>query len=90
MIAHENREAVAESELRNVIADQARVLGEDHPDTLESRFELANVLILQDHVTEAASQLRSLLADQSRILGEANADTIATRKMLADLIEATR
>jgi thioredoxin-like negative regulator of GroEL len=61
------------------------VLGEDHPDTLESRFELANVLTLQGRVTEAISQLRSLLADQSRILGEANTDTIATRKKLADL-----
>ena len=72
----------SEQMFRDVLADQQRLLGEDHPDTLTTRFELAQV-IGHRHDAEAERLYLQVLADQERILGADDPRTVATRHALA-------
>lgn len=70
---------------RALLADQTRVLGADHPDTLQTREGLAEVLTELGRLEEAESLYQALLADQTRVLGADHPDTLQTRDSLADL-----
>lgn len=67
---------------KELLADQQRVLGSDHPDTLGTRFELARV-IGHTRFGQAEQLLREVLADQERILGSDDPHTVRTRHTLA-------
>ena len=53
-----------------------RVLGEDHPDTLESLNSMGNLLRAQGKLAEAENALRTALAGRRRALGDAHPDTL--------------
>jgi hypothetical protein len=59
------------------------VLGEDHPDTLTTRSNLAHLTGESGDVTGAIEQYRDLLQVQQRVLGEDHPDTLLTRSNLA-------
>ena len=64
--------------------DQARVLGEDHPDTLITRNQLANVYRFAGRLDEAITLYENLLSDRIRVLGEDHPQTLWTRCDLAE------
>ena len=80
-----------------LLADQVRVLGADHPDTLATRHNLAGVIADAGDLVEARRRDEELLADRVRVLGADHPDTLTTRYNLAwvagqagDLVEARR
>jgi hypothetical protein len=77
--------AGAISDLEGLLADQIRILGRDHPNTLDTRKALARLRRFSPSgVAQAIRDYEDLLADQIRILGRDHPDILATRKDLAD------
>ena len=72
----------AEELYRELLSDQQRVLGDDHPGTLATRFELARV-IGHARFAEAEQLYREVLDGQQRVLGDTHPDTLRTRRSLA-------
>jgi Tetratricopeptide repeat len=68
---------------RAVLAAQLRVLGPDHPDTLNTRYAIAYEMAeLGDH-DGALAEYRDLLDDELRVLGPDQQDTLVTRHGVA-------
>jgi hypothetical protein len=76
-------------QLRQLLADQIRVLGTDHPATFNTRGILAYRLGEAGRVKEAVTQLRQLLADATRVLGPDHPTTLATRRFLDPITPST-
>ena len=66
-----------------LLADQLRVLGPDHPDTLTTRNNLAYWRGRAGDPAGAATAYEELLTDQLWVLGRENPDTLTTRNNLA-------
>ena len=67
-----------------LLADQERVLGADHADTLTTRDNLALAYREAGRTAEAITLHEQTLADRERVLGADHPDTLATRNNLAD------
>jgi hypothetical protein len=65
--------------LGEVLAARERVLGPDHPDTLASRNNLANVMQARGKFEEARVLLGEVLAARERVLGPDHPDTLWSR-----------
>ncbi|BEL05659.1 FxSxx-COOH system tetratricopeptide repeat protein [Actinoplanes sichuanensis] len=65
------------------LTDQRRVLGDDHPDTLTTRHNLALAHKEAGRLDEAISQYEQVLADRRRVLGEDDSGTLTTWHNLA-------
>ena len=76
----------AEKVLRSVIEARARVLGPEHPDTLDSRHRLVYALTRQTKYPEAESEARVVLKLREKFLGFEHADTVVSRYNLADTL----
>lgn len=83
--AQPGRQAEAERELRQVLQDERRVLGADHPNTLATRCQLAVLWCRQERWDEAERELRALLVDQQRLLGSNSRHALSTRHNLAQI-----
>ena len=59
------------------------LLGEDHPDALASRNNLAGAYESAGRLTEAIALYEQVLTDRTRVLGEDHPDTLASRHNLA-------
>jgi hypothetical protein len=59
----------AEAEYRAVLEAFTRVLGADHPDTVDTRNNLGVVLETLGRLDEAAAESRAVLNARSRMLG---------------------
>ena len=59
------------------------LLGEDHPDTLASRSNLAVAYVSAGRLAEAIALYEQVLTDRTRILGEDHPDTLTSRNNLA-------
>ena len=66
-----------------LLPDQERVLGRDHPDTLTTRGDIAGWTGEAGDVQEALRLSAELLPDQEQVLGRDHPDTLATRHYLA-------
>ena len=71
-----------------LVADQERVLGPDHPDTLTSRDNLANAYRAAGRTDEAISLHEQALAARERVLGPDHPDTLNSRNNLAPAYQA--
>ncbi|MFI7708527.1 tetratricopeptide repeat protein [Nonomuraea sp. NPDC049480] len=69
--------------LQQTLADRERVLGADHPDTLNSRNNLAYVCRKAGDLTRAIPLYEQALADRERVLGAEHPDTLTSRNNLA-------
>jgi tetratricopeptide (TPR) repeat protein len=67
-----------------LLADQERILGPDHPDTLTSRDNLASSYWAVGRTAEAITLDERTLADRERVLGPDHLDTLASRNNLAN------
>jgi hypothetical protein len=76
---------VAEVELRSLLADRTRILGYRHRRTLETRNELAELLVLKGDRPGAIAEYQDVLADRLQLLGNHHPHTIATARALAEL-----
>lgn len=76
--------AGAVNQLREILAEQARILGPEHTDTLRTRQFLAHGVGGSGDPLEAAAMLRELLVEQMRQQGaDDQEDTMRTRQFLA-------
>jgi hypothetical protein len=66
-----------------LLADQERMLGADHPDTLATRNNLATAYRAAGRTAEAITLHEQNLADRERVLGTDHPDTLTTRNNLA-------
>jgi 4-diphosphocytidyl-2C-methyl-D-erythritol kinase len=64
------------------------VLGADHPETLGSRSNLANVLGVLGRLEEAESEHRAVLETMVRKLGADHPSTLRSRSNLATVLRA--
>jgi TolA-binding protein len=80
-----NAEAIKAFELedRSVISLQEKVLGTENPDTLETRYGLAEVLAHQGKYADAETEFRAVLKLQEKVLGLADPHTLRTCYNLA-------
>ena len=69
------------------LQDSERLLGEEHPDTLISRSNLAHAYAAAGRLGEAVPLNESVLEAAGRLLGEEHPDTLSYR---ADLAAAYR
>jgi tetratricopeptide (TPR) repeat protein len=67
----------------SVTSDCERILGPEHPKTLESRSNLANAYFDAGQLDEAIELTRQVLADRERVLGPEHPQTLAGRTNLA-------
>ncbi len=65
-----------------------RVLGDDHPDTLTSRNNLAYAYQAAGDLGRAIPLYEQTLADRVRVLGDDHPDTLTSRNNLADAYQA--
>ncbi len=70
------------------LAARARVLGEDHPDTLISRNDLAAAYESAGDLGRAIPLFEAALDDRRRVLGEDHPDTLISRNDLAAAYES--
>ncbi|WP_446211019.1 FxSxx-COOH system tetratricopeptide repeat protein [Micromonospora sp. IBSANI012] len=80
------RYAQADSDLREVLAAETRLLGEEHRDVLVTRHTLAGLLRDRGQLEQAEAEYRAVLAVRNRILGEEHPSTLATRHEVAVLL----
>jgi tetratricopeptide (TPR) repeat protein len=73
-----------------LIADQERVLGPDHPDTLAARNNLANAYQAAGRTDEAVTLHEQVLAGRKRVLGPDHPHTAQSQKNLAAARRAAR
>jgi hypothetical protein len=71
-----------------LLADQERVLGRDHPDTLTTRNNLATVYQVAGRTAEAIALHEQNLTDSERLMGPDHPHTLATRNNLATSYQA--
>jgi tetratricopeptide (TPR) repeat protein len=82
VIGRPDRWAEAESMFRDVYEARRRSLGDDHPETLVARHNLARMVIYQD-AKEAEADLREVLAAQRRVYGDSHPDVLVARANVA-------
>jgi tetratricopeptide (TPR) repeat protein len=66
-----------------LVADFERVLGPDHPETLNSRNSLALAYLAADRAAEAIPLFKQALVDQERLLGPDHPHTLTSQNNLA-------
>lgn len=79
------RDDEAEPELLTVLDARLRILGDEHPDTLVTRMDLAEVWHAQGRQQQAETGYRTVLEARRRILGEDHPKVLNTRADLARL-----
>ncbi len=77
----------SESLLRRAIAIRTQALGPDHPDTLKSMYDLADVLMEDSKYSEAEKLTRETMDVRRRRLGAQNHDTLASMSKLALIMQ---
>ena len=73
-------------QLQHVLAVRRRLLGEEHPDTLSTRHNLAGVLHDQGHLVPARAEYEQVWAARRRLQGGQEADTLTAQHELARVL----
>jgi tetratricopeptide (TPR) repeat protein len=84
LLVAQGRYANAEKLFRSVIEARTRVLGPEHPNTLDSRHRLIYALSRQSKYAEAEAEAREVLKLREKVLGLDNPDTVVSRYNLAE------
>ena len=72
------------------LADFRRILGDDHPDTLTVRSNLAFAYLEAGELSRAIPLFERILCDRQRALGDDHPDTLAAREILAAALRRSR
>jgi eukaryotic-like serine/threonine-protein kinase len=78
-----DRATVAEGMLRSAVALRRQKLGENHPDTLQARFDLAVCLYMAGRGAEGEAETRCVLAARRDVLGNEHPDSVKALEFLA-------
>jgi len=79
--------AQAEQLHREALEGRRSLLGENHPDTLTSKSNLANVLQMQGRLAQAEQLHREALEGRQSLLGENDPDTLGSKHQLATVLQ---
>jgi hypothetical protein len=74
--------------LRQVLGDRERILGLNHPESLSTRYRLAEVIAAQGRNAEAERLFRQVTAARTRVLGQDHPETVLARTRLATLAKS--
>jgi Tetratricopeptide repeat len=80
-VGRQGRWAEAEQGYRQLVTDREEVLGPDHPDTLDARFDIGKALAWQGKWAAAENEWRHTASDRAQALGEHHPDTLVTRQL---------
>jgi tetratricopeptide (TPR) repeat protein len=72
---------------RRALDGREKVLGEKHPDTLQSLSSLAFVLLNQGRYEEMEAMNRRALGGREKVLGEEHPDTVKSFNNLASALQ---
>ncbi len=78
----------AQKQFQGALDKRQNALGSEHPDTLRSMRQMAEVFHKEGHHPEAETLLRKTLGTQQRVLGANHPDTFVTITVLAAVCEA--
>jgi hypothetical protein len=81
-VGRQGRWAEAEQGYRQLLTDRIEVLGPDHPDTLDVRYNIGKTLAWQGKWTAAEDEWRRDTSDRARALGDQHPDTLLARQLL--------
>ncbi|MER7968524.1 FxSxx-COOH system tetratricopeptide repeat protein [Streptomyces sp. NPDC096080] len=76
----------ARSEFEAILTHQRTSLGDTHPSTLTTRYELARVLHHEEELDRARSEFEAILTHQRTSLGDTDPSTLTTRYELARVL----
>jgi len=71
------------------LASRQRILGEDHPDTIASRNNLAAAYWRAGKLTEAISNYEQAVSANERLLGPDHPATLTSRNNLANALDSS-
>jgi tetratricopeptide (TPR) repeat protein len=83
---YEGRYRLAETAIRQALADHQAEHGADHPDTLTIRNNLATVLYSLGRLQEAEAECRAEYEARKQVLGANHPDTLTSRSNLAGVL----
>jgi len=78
----------ADALYRKVLDEQVRRLGQDHPETLRTRHNIATSLQRQRKYEQAERLFRETIAARRRVLGDAHPDTLRSMNQLAGTLRS--
>ena len=78
----------SQSQFESVLNARSRVLGTEHPDTLDSAHGLGELYIAMGRYVEAEKLLTETLESRRRVLRDGHPDILVSVKGLAELYEA--
>ncbi|MEU8123841.1 tetratricopeptide repeat protein [Spirillospora sp. NPDC049024] len=70
------------------LAVRERLLGPEHPDTLDARYGIARMMAAQGRFREAAQAYKHILSAREKVLGTDHPDTLNTRYGIARMAAA--
>ncbi len=77
----QGRWAEAEQGYRQLLTDREEIIGPDHPDTLDARYNIGKALAWQGKWAAAESEWRHTTADRAQALGDHHSDTLLARQL---------
>ncbi|MGV9382074.1 tetratricopeptide repeat protein [Nonomuraea sp. NPDC003707] len=80
----------AENQHRVILRSREKILGVGHPDTLETRRNLAVAIALQGRYAETEHEFRAIFAKQSEVQGAEHPDTLTTGHAIAVAVAGQR
>ncbi|WP_132370465.1 tetratricopeptide repeat protein [Nocardia alba] len=84
----QGQHASASNYFHHALTARRRILGDDHPDTLHSRSNLAGTYESAGRITEATTLYKQIFEDSERIMGSDHPDTLNSRNNLAGAYES--
>jgi tetratricopeptide (TPR) repeat protein len=90
LLSDRERYPDAEGLYRDALAMRRKLLGEDHPETIQSINAVGYILLLQGRYAEAEPFLRDAHERQLRVLGPDNVSTAMNELNLARVLLATK
>jgi plasmid stability protein len=81
--ASQGSHTAAEAEFRDILTTQVRVLGADHPDTLNTRYYIAREMAERGDHAAAEAEYRDILTTRLRVQGLDDRNMLATRYEIA-------
>ncbi len=80
-VGKQGRWPEAEQGYRQLVTDREELLGPDHPDTLDARYNIGKALAWQGRWTAAENAWRHTAADRAQAMGPLHPDTLLARQL---------
>ena len=77
----------AEPILRDVLDEMSQTLGDNHPDTFTTGYNLAILLMEASRLNEGTQLITNLIQRSEQVLGETDSRTLAMRTVLAGFLQ---